>query len=242
MTPADERIAQMLAKWQTSLDLHLRYTKLPDDEYWQVQAWPEHERPNRWIVELARQRLEALQRIVQTRISAGDPSLSEALELMAFLSNLVGSEHLERHIPQAEDKTTAKSVTPAADAAKPAADAAKPAAGKAKPAADKAKPAAATAGPAAEAARPAAKKRARQASTAVRAKQDTTEPAQEPMTDEDVVTEDAVRLLSWGKAWHELPEAIERMADRPNATVVRKILKLARDDIEQKVDAGLDKD
>ena len=212
MTPADERIAQMLAKWQTSLDLHLRYTKLPDDEYWQAQAWPKHERPNRWIVELARQRLEALQRIVQTRISAGDPSLSEALELMAFLSNLVGSEHLERHIPQAEDKIAAKSVKLAADSAQPAADTA----------------------------RPAAKKRARSASSARRGAQGTSEPLHKPTTDEDVVT-DAVRLLSWGKAWHELPEAIERMADRPNATAVRKILKLARDDIEQKVEAGLDK-
>lgn len=197
MTPADERIAQLLAKWQKSLDQHLRYTKLPDDEYWQVQAWPKHERPNRWIVELATQRLVALQRIVQTRISAGDPSLSEALELMAFLSNLVGSEHLERHIPQAE--------TAAADSSPPA-----------------------------------AKKRARPASTARRAVKGAPAPRPVATTDEDVVT-DAVRLLSWGKAWHELPEAIERMADRPNATAVRKILKSARDDIERQVEDELDK-
>lgn len=196
MTPADERIAQLLAKWQKSLDQHLRYTKLPDDEYWRLQAWPSHERPNRWIVELATQRLVALQRIVQARISAGDPALSEALELMGFLSNLLGSEHLERHIPQVAEP------------------------------------------PAAEPATPARKRRG----GAARASVPPAEPAARghASVDEVVVT-DAVRLLSWGKVWHELPEAIERMADRPNATAVRKILKLARDDIERKVEEELGK-
>jgi hypothetical protein len=31
MTPADERIVQLLAKWQKSLELHTRYTRLSDD-------------------------------------------------------------------------------------------------------------------------------------------------------------------------------------------------------------------
>jgi hypothetical protein len=47
--------------------------------------------------------------------------------------------------------------------------------------------------------------------------------------------------MAWGKAWHELPEAIERMADRPNATAVRKILKLKRQDIERLAKEELDK-
>lgn len=196
MTPADERLAQLLAKWQKSLDQHLGYTKLPDDEYWRLQAWPAHERPNPWIIELATQRLVALQRIVQARISAGDPALSEALELMGFLSNLMGSEHLERHIPQVADP-------PAADGAK------------------------------------SARKRRSGAATSGAAPAGPTAPSHASV-DETVIT-DAVRLLSWGKAWHELPEAIERMADRPNATAVRKILKLARDDIERKVEDELDK-
>lgn len=194
MTPADERIVQLLAKWRKSLELHLRHTKLPDDEYWRVQAWPEHERPNRLIVELAMQRLEALQRIVQARLSAGDPSLSEALELMSFLSNLVGSEHLERRIPQAEDPAAPAVAAPAAPPPAPVA----------------------------------------QAQGAAAAP-----PSASP---EDEVLTDAVRLLSWGKAWHELPEAIERMADRPNATAVRKILKSARDEIERRVNEELGKE
>ena len=51
---------------------------------------------------MAQQRVADLTRLVQTRIAAGDPSLSEALELMSFLTNLVGSQHVERFIPVAE--------------------------------------------------------------------------------------------------------------------------------------------
>ena len=102
MTPADERILQLLAKWQKSLELHTRYTRLSDDQYWLVQPWPQHQRPSPWIVDLASQRLADLLRIVQSRIAAGDPSLSEALELMSFLANLVGSQHVQRYIPMAE--------------------------------------------------------------------------------------------------------------------------------------------
>jgi len=198
MTPADERIVQLLAKWQKSLELHLRYTKLPDEKYWQVRAWPKHERPNRWIVDIAMQRLVALQRIVQTRLSAGDPSLSEALELMSFLSNLVGSENLERRIPQAEE-------TAASDTA-----------------------------------RPAPPKDAKAHRVAASPRQGEPEPRPKAPADEEVVA-DAVRLMAWGKAWHELPEAIERMADRPNATAVRKILKLKRQDIERLAEEEFDK-
>lgn len=207
MTPADERIVQLLAKWQKSLELHLRYTKLPDEKYWQLQVWPKHERPSRWIVELTTQRLVALQRIVQTRISAGDPSLSEALELMSFLGNLLGSEHLERHIPLAEDVAAPGTAPEAAPrAAKPAAP----------PKGTKTRSAAGSTGPG------------------------TPEPQTKATPDEVVIT-DAVRLMAWGKAWHELPEAIERMADRPNATAVRKILKLKRQDIERLAEEELDK-
>lgn len=196
MTPADERIVQLLAKWQKSLELHLRYTKLPDEQYWQVRAWPKHERPNRWIVDIAMQRLMALQRIVQTRLSAGDPSLSEALELMSFLSNLVGSENLERRIPQAE-KTAASDIARAA---------------------------------------PSNGAEARRTTASLR--QGEPEPRSKVPTDEEVVA-DAVRLMAWGKAWHELPDAIARMAGRPNAAAVRKILKSRRQTIERQVEDEL---
>ena len=49
MTPADERVLQLLQKWQKSLDLHSRYADLPEDQYWLVQPWPNHQRPTKWV-------------------------------------------------------------------------------------------------------------------------------------------------------------------------------------------------
>lgn len=210
MTPADERIIQLLAKWRTSLDLHLRYTRLSDDQYWLVHPWPQHQRPTPWIVDLASQRLTDLQRIVQARISEGDPSLSEALELMSFLANLVGSQHVQRYIPMAEleQQRPIESLLTQADAPRRApATRAKPGAPKAPPA-----PAATAPGeaPGAEAA------------------------ASESSGDENAdVIRDAIRLLSWGREWHELASAISRMSGRPAATRVRQILKANRAHIEK---------
>lgn len=188
VTPADERIVELLAKWQKSLELHLQYAKLPDAQYRKAQDWPEHERPNRWILNLASQRLAEMQRIVRERMSAGDSSLSEALELMSFLSNLLGAEHLERRIPLAEEPAATEPRKPA------------------------------------------------RAAASAPASTDTPTAAADAPRSETVV-EDAVRLIGWGKAWHELPEAIARMAGRPGAAAVRKILKAERANIEQR--AGL---
>ncbi len=209
MTPADDRVLQLLQKWQKSLDLHARYADLPEDQYWLVQPWPNHQRPTKWVVDLARQRLADLQNIVKTRLAAADPSLSEALELMSFLTNLVGSQHVERFVPIAEpererqlDKprpsktsgaTSSSTVLKPAPALKPA----RAAAGKPK--------------------------------AAVRATKqfnDTTVTA---------VVKDAARLLSWGRDWHELPEAIARIAGRPSVQQVRQILRGSKNAIEQRM-------
>ena len=118
MTPADDRVLQLLQKWQKSLDLHSRYADLPEDQYWLVQPWPNHQRPTKWVVDLARQRLADLQNIVKTRLATADPSLSEALELMSFLTNLVGSQHVERFVPIAEperERQLEKAKAPALD-------------------------------------------------------------------------------------------------------------------------------
>lgn len=45
---------------------------------------------------------------------------------------------------------------------------------------------------------------------------------------------DAIRLLKWGKSWHELPELIERIAERPSVGEIRKVLRANRADIEAK--------
>jgi len=212
MTPADDRVLQLLQKWQKSLDLHARYADLPEDQYWLVQPWPNHQRPTKWVVDLARQRLADLQNIVKTRLAAADPSLSEALELMSFLTNLVGSQHVERFVPiaepererQLEKARTAKperstSSTSTATVVKPA--------------------------PPPKPARAAGKPKA--AAKAPKPINDTTVTA---------VVKDAARLLSWGRDWHELPEAIARIAGRPGAAQVRQILRSSKDAIEQRLD------
>ena len=101
-TPADQRLLELLEKWLSSLELHAKYCSLDDASYSRVQPWPEHQRPSRWIIDLARQKALALRDQVRERIEAGDAKFSESLELMTFLANLVGSEHIERFIPLAE--------------------------------------------------------------------------------------------------------------------------------------------
>jgi hypothetical protein len=101
-TPADQRLLELLEKWLKSLELHAKYTSLDDDSYWKIQPWVEHQRPSRWIIDLAVQKTVALRAHVQERVEMGDAKYSDTLELMIFLANLVGSEHIERFIPLAE--------------------------------------------------------------------------------------------------------------------------------------------
>src|SRR5215472_14480909 len=101
MNPADQRLSDIVDQWVSSLELHLGYTNLTDEAYWQVQPWPKHQRPARWIVELALQRARELRRELRARIERGDGGFAEALELMAFLANLVGAQNIERFIPLA---------------------------------------------------------------------------------------------------------------------------------------------
>src|SRR6201985_3343886 len=119
-TPADQRLLELLGRWLASLELHIKYSSLDDDSYWQVQPWTEHQRPTRWIVDLAKQKTLALRDQVEQRAKAGDPQFSDSLELMAFLANLVGAEHIERFIPVAEASnerpiTPPKAPDPASD-------------------------------------------------------------------------------------------------------------------------------
>jgi hypothetical protein len=208
MTPADDRILQLLQKWQKSLDLHARYADLPEDQYWLVQPWPNHQRPTKWVIDLARQRLADLQNIVKTRLSAADPSLSEALEMMSFLTNLVGSQHVERFVPIAEserERQLEKSRPPKSGATSTS-TVLKPA-------------------PPGKPARAAA------------AKPKAVAKAPKPVNDTTVtaIVKDAARLLSWGRDWHEQPEAIARIADRPSVQQVRQILRGNKSAIEQRV-------
>ena len=101
-TPADQRLLELLGKWLASLELHAKYASLDDDSYSAIQPWPAHQRPSRWIIDLATQKALALRAQLEDRIEARDAKFSDSLELMIFLANLVGSEHIERFIPLAE--------------------------------------------------------------------------------------------------------------------------------------------
>jgi len=101
MSAADKRIAELLERWLTSLELHSGYLDLDNEAYGRAQAWPPHQRPTRWIIDLARTRTLDLKRLLDERQAHGDTDFADALELMSFLTTLLGSEHVERFIPLA---------------------------------------------------------------------------------------------------------------------------------------------
>src|SRR5690348_6948708 len=101
MTPAEKRIKELLDRWLTSIELHLQYVELSDEAYQEIQAWPKHDRPTRWVLELAKQKANDLKEACESRQQMGDAKFADALELMSFLANLVGAQHVDRFVPLA---------------------------------------------------------------------------------------------------------------------------------------------
>jgi len=254
-TPADQRLLELLEKWLQSLELHVRYSSLDADSYAKIQSWPEHQRPSRWIIELAMQKALALRAQVQERVKMGDVKFSESLELMTFLANLIGSEHIERFIPLA-DPANERALAPAP----PAPDAAPTAttATREMPqfvATKRQAPAPVGTGQVARterkpsAAKPAAKTAPKQpAKLHAPARHAAAKPTAHPKqgdgavasaeTAREQVIADAARLVQWGRKWYELAELIARMADRPPLPEVRRILKDHKTAIEKKAAAA----
>jgi len=214
MTTAYKRVAELLDRWQASVALHARYLALDDAAYAKVQDWPKHQRPTKWVVELARTRLEEMRRQLEAREAAGDATYAESLELMSMMTNLLGSEHIERFIPLATRKpNTAVSGTVRRPRIKTATPAEKPAS---RPAA---KPAPAPGRTAASGRHPAQAKSA---------------PTQIPDKVIATVVSDAVRFLGWGREWPALAPLIARLADRPAERDIALILRANRELIERK--------
>ncbi len=249
-TPADQRLLELLAKWLTSLELHAKYCSLDDGSYARIQPWPEHQRPSRWIIDLARQKTLALQGQIQERVKMGDAKFSDALELMAFLANLVGSEHIERFIPLAEpanerapgleppDEVTQEVPAETATGTRemprfvgtkphqpPPVGTATVARTERRPGASASKASAAPAQPPVAAGTQPATPPGPPPATA----QSEPAPAEKRNAPSDKAREqviaDAARLVQWGRKWYELAELIASMADRPHLTDVRRILK-----------------
>jgi hypothetical protein len=246
-TPADQRLLDLLEKWLTSLELHAKYASLDDDSYSKVQPWPEHQRPSRWIIDLARQKALTLRSSLEERIKMGDAKFSDSLELMTFLANLVGSEHIERFIPVAEPAAeralgSESQNAPTIEAPGPAATGTRempkfiagtrrqpPPSGTAEVARTERKGKSPPAKPA-QPPKPA---------PATPSSPEATPDRQGPSEDvREQVIADAVRLVQWGRKWYELAEVIAKMADRPHLTDVRRILKDNKAVIDKRAGRG----
>jgi hypothetical protein len=240
MGAADKRIAELLDRWLASVELHARYLDLDAAAYAKAQSWPKHERPTRWVIDLARTRLSELKRLHAERIAKGDATFAEALELMGFLANLVGSEHVERFIPLAVE---------APAPAKPRA-AARPEAASVDATIEQTAPhrTRSASSPARSAERTRAAPRPnRKSATALPAKASapaaSPPPTPKPANLEKVtamVIADAVRMLSWGREWPQIAGLIARLADRPGEQDVWKILRSHRAEIEAQARRPLD--
>ena len=303
MTPADRRISELIDKWLASIELHLQYVELSDAAYARAQPWPRHDRPTRWVLEVARQKLLELKGHCENRQAMGDSKFAESLELMAFLANLVGVQHVQRFVPLADparensgpatpvedaptqeaptiavvprlqmggDETTREMprlrstpVRAAATADDTAEQPVRVSAPRVVPIVSKPAPRPPSEAPklAAAAIRPMplGNKPSGQAMAAVPKvtaqalpRASTATPVRSasaprvandatPTTSKSASTElkgkiigDAVRLLKWGKQWHELADLIARIADRPTVPEVRKILRAYKSEIETK--------
>ena len=245
MTPADRRISELIDKWLASIDLHLKYVELSDAAYARAQAWPKHDRPTRWVLEVARQKVLELKSHVENRQAMGDGKFSESLELMAFLANLVGIQHIQRFIPLADAASAGSSSSASQTLEAPTV-------------ANRARRAPA---------RQSTRRPGRCRASNPRRRQELLHPVEPKPRIEAVrpparaaaagrlsrvhlprraltpdlkgkIIADAIRLLKWGKSWHELAELIARIADRPSAAEIRKVLRTHKAEIEEKAAAG----
>ena len=244
MALAERRIAELIERWQASLDLHARYLKLDAAAYARAEAWPKHQRPNAWVIELAGKRLHELRTLLEQRAGAKDDGFAEALELMSFLTNLLGSENIERFIPLATGKPpdtgvsatveqprvrNASKATAASRGASTSASGRQTVARQLTAPTSKRTAAPALPGPARA---PAASTSRTSSSTSARPATPSPSPSappKDPMSRQ--VIADAVRMLEWGKEWPAIAGLIARMADRPTESGIWTILRAHRQQI-----------
>jgi hypothetical protein len=252
------QIESLLKRWSTSLALHQRYASLDDERYRQVQPWPKHVRPVPLILNLAQQKLTALERIARQRSKDNDAVFFDALELMALLANLVGLQNIEHFVPLADGATERRDVlkvpsmaeaaaaettrTGAQRTIAPRAAAARDDATRQMPALHPGKlgrmllaqrvgvPYKPRSGKAAAA------PKAPTAKAATGSKTVAAKPA--PQSVEAMVVDDVIRLIGWGRSSAELPELIASLSGRPNALGVRKIIKEYRLHIRRQLGAS----
>jgi hypothetical protein len=241
MSTTDRRVEELLDRWLASVELHLGFRKLDDAAYARAEAWPKHQRPNALVVNLARARLLELKAHLSERRDAGDARFAESLELMSFLTSLLGSEHIERFIPLATGKSPDPGISGTVE--QPRVRAAPKAASnqKANAAAQSHVPAkGSNAGtphkPSTGTHKRPARPRAAQAQATTPALVARPAPATaSPPPPMDAmarqVVGDAIRMLEWGREWPAVAGLIARMADRPSEAEIWKILRAYRTEI-----------
>ncbi|MDH4167122.1 MAG: hypothetical protein OEV90_12035 [Gammaproteobacteria bacterium] len=239
MATTDRRVEELLDRWQASVELHLRYLKLDDAAYARAEAWPKHQRPNALVVNLARTRLLELKAHLSERRDAGDAKFAESLELMSFLTSLLGSEHIERFIPLATGKAPDTGTSGTVE--QPRVRAAARTAAHQKSSGAAPMPSKATQASATQKSSTGSHKRStrpRPAPATAAAPKPAARPGPAPASPPrptDAMTRqviaDAIRMLQWGREWPALAGLIARMADRPSETEVWKILRAYRSDI-----------
>jgi hypothetical protein len=239
MSTTQARVEELLERWLASVDLHTRYLQLDDAAYARVEAWPKHQRPNAFVVKLARTRLLELKQHLAERRDAGDTKFAEALELMSFVTSLLGSEHIERFIPLATGKPPDTSISATVEqprlrgSARPVSRKPAPAQAQADRHAAQPKPASARAATAPQITKETVSRqlvaaRPRPAAAAA--------PVSSAMAQQ--VIADAIRMLAWGREWPAVAGLIARMADRPSEAEIWKILRAHRADIMSKARRG----
>lgn len=232
MSTTNTRVEELLERWLASVDLHGRYLSLDDAAYARAEAWPKHQRPNAFVVKLARTRLLELKAHLSERRDAGDQKFAEALELMSFLTTLLGSEHIERFIPLATGKPPDTSISATVEQPRLRA-ATKPASRKivqAEAPTDRAGPT-----PRHSTTRPNMAPQTTKETVSrqlVAARPRPAPPVSTAMTQQ--VIADAIRMLEWGREWPAVAGLIARMADRPSEADIWKILRAHRADIMAK--------
>jgi hypothetical protein len=132
---------------------------------------------------------------------------------MLFLANLVGLQPAGRHLPLADPQNEQPDVLPAPDPAS----------------ADTRRSRTARVNSRARGTRTSPSIPARAAKTSA---SQSTPPAPPLSPAARPVVEDAVRLLRWGRKWHELGELIARLPQRPTVGETRRILRAHRARIE----------
>ncbi len=239
MSTTDKRVEELLDRWLASVELHLRYLKLDDAAYARAETWPKHQRPNALVVNLARTRLLDLKRHLNERRDAGDAKFAESLELMSFLTSLLGSEHLERFIPLATGKAPDSGMSATVEQPRiRAVTKAVPNRGNAGAAPTSTKGTQASSTHKSSTGSHKRPTRSRTPPAAAPTPQPAARPAAAPASlspPTDAMTQqviaDAVRMLAWGREWPALAGLIARMADRPSETAIWKILRAYRADI-----------